>query len=150
MNKIVTTVIFCFLTCIAFGQKVKEVKWSFSSRKKADKSYEIILSATLQKPWHIYSQLTPDGGPLPTKITFSSNPLLVVSGDAKEAGKLQLNHDKAFGVDVKYFSDKVEFVQAVKLKGPVKTTVRGDIEYMICNDTKCLPPVKQSFDIKLQ
>ena len=32
----------------------------------------------------------------------------------------------------------------------MKTNVRGSIEYMICDDTKCLPPVKKFFDIKLQ
>ena len=135
----------------AFAQKESPVKWTFESHKKSDKVYEVVLTATFAKPWHVYSQFTPEGGPLPTKINFAVNPLLVVDGAPKENGGLQIKHDASFGVDVKYFSDKVEFVQTVKTRAAtVKTDVRGTIEYMVCNDTKCLPPAKQSFDIKLQ
>lgn len=145
-----TALILLFVSLPALSQSEGPAKWSFTSLKKSDKVYEISLTATLPKPWHIYSQFTPDGGPLATKITFTSNPVLTVEGDSKEKGTLLTNHDKNFGVDVKYFSDKVEFVQTIKLKGSMKTNVRGSIEYMVCDDTKCLPPVKKLFDIKLQ
>ena len=136
------------LTC--FCQSQSHVKWSFESRKKSGNVYEIILHATLAQPWHIYSQFTPDGGPLATRITFASNPIVAVEGSPKEIGKLLTHHDKNFGVDVQYFSDKVDFVQTVKPKGAVRTSVRGNIEYMICDDTKCLPPVKQTFTVEIQ
>ncbi|MGC3945478.1 MAG: protein-disulfide reductase DsbD family protein [Chryseolinea sp.] len=138
------------LAFAAFAQKESPVKWSFSSRKKADNVYEVVLSASVSKPWHIYSQFTPKGGPLATDITFATNPIVVFDGDVKESGKLLTNYDKSFKVDVKYFSDKVEFVQTVKTRGAVQTDVRGTIEYMVCDDSKCLPPVKQPFEIKLQ
>lgn len=134
----------------SLGQSSSPVTWSFESRKKSDKAYEVVLSANVPKPWHIYSQFTPEGGPLPTTITFGSNPIYVVDGAAKEAGDLTSHHDETFDVDVKYFSNKVQFIQAIKLKASVKTSVRGNIEYMVCNDNKCLPPVKQPFEIKLQ
>lgn len=138
-------------TLSAFAQKENPVKWSFESHKKSDKEYQVVLIATFAKPWHVYSQFTPDGGPLPTKISFSASPLLLVEGSIKENGTLQTKHDASFGVDVRYFSDKVEFVQTVKVRAAtVKTDIRGVIEYMVCNDTKCLPPTKQAFDIKLQ
>jgi hypothetical protein len=130
-------------------QKQDQVQWSFESRKKSDNTYEVVLRATIDKPWHIYSQLTPDGGPLATQIKFASNPITVIEGSAKEVGKLLTHHDKNFGVDVKYFSDDVEFVQTIKRKGTIKTSVRGSIEYMICDDTKCLPPVKKPFTIEI-
>lgn len=130
-------------------QKQDQVQWSFESHKKSDNTYEVVLRATIAKPWHIYSQLTPDGGPLATQITFASNPITVIEGSAKEVGKLLTHYDKNFGVDVKYFSDHVDFVQTIKRKGTIKTSVRGSIEYMICDDTKCLPPVKKSFTVEI-
>ena len=139
-----------FVSVTAFGQTKSPVTWSFSSNKKSDKVYDVVLTANLNKPWHIYSQFTPKGGPLPTKITFATNPIITIDGDTKETGKLLTDYDDNFGVDVKYFSGKVEFVQTVKMKSTAKTGVRGSIEYMVCNDEKCLPPVKQLFDIKLQ
>ena len=126
------------------------VKWIFTVTKKSDKVYEIKVTANLQKPWHIYSQNTPEGGPLPTSFTFKTNPLITVTGTPKETGKLLVIHDKNFGVDVKYYSEKVEFVQTVTLKADVKTNITGYVEFMVCNDEKCLPPKKAAFDIKLQ
>ncbi len=134
----------------AFCQADNPVQWSFSSIKKGDKIYEVTLTAAVAKPWHIYSQTTPQGGPVPTQITFKSNPLIILDGDIKETGKLQVIHDDNFKVDVKYYSDKVVFTQIVKLKAGVKTHATGILEYMVCNDEKCLPPKKIPFDITLQ
>jgi thiol:disulfide interchange protein DsbD len=150
MKYTILTTILLFFALALLAQAASPVNWSYATRKKADKVYEVVLTATLPKPWHIYSQHTPKGGPVPTKITFKANPLLTLDGDAVEAGNLKTDHDENFGVDVKYFADKVEFVQTVKLKSPVKTNVTGTIEFMVCNDEKCLPPAKQPFDVKLQ
>jgi thiol:disulfide interchange protein DsbD len=54
-----------------------------------------------------------------------------------------------FGVDVKYFSGKVDFVQLVKLKSKAKTNFTGSVEFMVCNDQQCLPPATQKFSIAL-
>jgi len=59
-------------------------------------------------------------------------------------------HDQYFNVDVKYFNNKVDFVQTVTLKADAKTSVSGTVEYMVCNDEECLPPKKVPFDLKLQ
>jgi len=150
MKRYLSVLILVSVSLTVFGQKEGPVTWSFASRKKSDKVYEIVLRATLSKPWHIYSQFTPEGGPLPTKIVFAANPVLAIDGKSTEKGKLLKDHDENFGVDVKYFSDKVEFVQTVKMRGSAKTAIHGSIEYMVCNDSICLTPVKQSFDIKLQ
>jgi thiol:disulfide interchange protein DsbD len=133
-----------------FCQSESPVKWSFESRKKSSHVYEIVLHATVAEPWHIYSQFTPDGGPLATEIIFASNPIIVMDGSPKEVGKLLTQYDKNFGVDVRYFSNSVDFVQTIKPRSAVRTSVRGNIEYMVCNDTKCLPPVKQSFTVEIQ
>ena len=138
------------LSTSLFAQIENPVTWFSMSRKKSDKVYEVVLSASLKKPWHIYSQHTADGGPLPTKITFAANPLIQLAGQAVENGSLETIHDEGFDVEVKYFADKVEFVQTVKMKGNVRTNVKGKVEYMVCNDGKCLPPAKYPFDIKIQ
>ena len=139
-----------FTTVSCKAQIEEPVKWSFTATKKSDKVYEIKVTANVQKSWHIYSQTTPDGGPVPTSFTFKPNPLITITGIPKENGKLLITHDKNFGVDVKYYSEKVEYVQTVTLKAAVKTNITGNVEFMVCNDVKCLPPKKVAFDIKLQ
>ncbi|RFM29443.1 protein-disulfide reductase DsbD domain-containing protein [Deminuibacter soli] len=138
------------VTLGAMAQVKDPVKWTFAAKKKADKVYEVTVTAVMAKPWHIYSQTTPDGGPIPTKLTFKSNPLVTMDGKAKEVGTLKVDHDQNFGVDVKYYYESVVFVQTVKLKGNVKTNIAGNVEYMACDDSQCLPPTTKSFDIKLQ
>ena len=137
------------LVCIQSFAQTGPVKWTFSTKKKTSGDFNIYLVATVPSPWHIYSQNTPSGGPLPTKITFSKNPLVSVTGNPAEEGKSKTIHDKNFGVDVIYFQNDVNFVQSVKLKTPVKTSLHGTVEYMVCNDNKCLPPVTIPFDIIL-
>ena len=133
-----------------FAQIQNPVDWTATSKKISDKVYEIHLTANLDKGWHIYSQSTPDGGPLATSVSFSRNPLLTLEGTAKEAGKLEQKHEALFGVDVKQYSDKVEFVQTVRRKGKTKTAINGTVEFMTCNDRECLPPVTKKFSVVLQ
>jgi thiol:disulfide interchange protein DsbD len=138
-----------FFSVVAVAQIKDPVKWSASSKKKGD-NYEVVLTATLPRPWHIYSQKTGEGGPLPTKLTFAKNPLLNLVGNVKEEGKMKEEYDKLFDTKVKYYGDKVDFVQTVKVKGNLKTNIGVTVEYMTCDDHQCLPPTKKTFNVALK
>ena len=143
--------VFAFLFSLMGNTQVQNpVKWSFTAKKINNTTYEVHLAATIDKGWHIYSQTTPDGGPIPTAITFSKNSLLTLSGTPKEVGKLEQHSEPLFGVDVKQYSDKVDFVQIIKLKSNVKTVVKGSVEFMVCNDKQCLPPKTVEFSVSLK
>ncbi len=133
----------------SIAQLKDPVQWDFKAVKKEANSYEIVITATLPQPWHIYSQNTPKGGPRPTIVSFNKNPLVSLDGKVKEVGKLKKEKDEIFKVNVMYYGDKVEFVQKVKVKGAIKTNLTGTVEYMVCDDEQCLPPTRKSFDIKL-
>jgi thiol:disulfide interchange protein DsbD len=148
MKRIVLLIISVFSITPGFTQIKDPVKWTALSRKKGD-SFEVVLTASLPKQWHIYSQKTGDGGPLPTTFKFTKNPLLSFNGEVKEIGKLKEEYDKNFDTKVKYYGDKVNFVQGVKLKSKVKTNVNVTVEYMTCDDSQCLPPTKKSFNVSL-
>ena len=150
MKRSVFLIIGLFIMLAGKTQMKDPVQWNFSTIKKSGKVYEITYTATIEKPWHIYSQTTPKGGPVPTKIVYKTNPLAAITGTAKENGSLKDVHDEYFGVDVKYFADKVSFVQTVNLKSEVKTNITGTIEYMVCNDSQCHTQKKVSFDLKLE
>jgi hypothetical protein len=149
MRKFLLLIVVACFSISGFAQLKNPVKWIFTSKKVNATSYEIHLTATLESGWHLYSQTTPDGGPIPTSIEFIKNPLVLIEGPAKELGKLEQRHEELFGVDVKQFSSKVDFVQIVKLKGKAKTAISGTIEFMTCNDHECLPPSAQKFSVAL-
>jgi DsbC/DsbD-like thiol-disulfide interchange protein len=133
---------------VAMAQSSKEVKWAFSSKKIADKTYEVRMTATVNSGWHIYSQKLEVDGPIPTAFTFTKNPLVVLEGAPNEVGKVISKNEEVWGGVVRYFENKVEFVQKVKIKGG-KTKLAGKVEYMVCNDEKCLPPAETEFTVAI-
>ena len=150
MKKIITASFLLLIANMLFAQIQNPVSWTATAKKINDKTYEIHLTANIQNGWHVYSQTTPDGGPVPTSISFTKNPLLDFDGNAKEVGKMEQRHEPLFGVDVKQFSDKVDFVQIVKLKAKVKTSADVAVEFMVCNDKQCLPPTTKKFSVALK
>lgn len=136
-------------TAVSLQAQVKDpVSWKFEAKKKGTGAYEFVATATLDKPWHIYSQKT-GKGPLPTKFTFNPNPLLQLEGAVIESGKLEKVFDNNFNAEVLSFAGKVVFKQLIKVKTAVKTNISGKIEFMVCNNEQCLPPTKKLFDVVL-
>jgi thiol:disulfide interchange protein DsbD len=109
-----------------------------------------VARAILEKGWYIFSQNTPDGGPIPTSFRFNRNPMIEMTSVVKEVGKMENRYDKLFGVDVRRYSEEVSFVQVVSVKGKVKTNVSGSIEYMLYNEKETLPPMTNRFIVELK
>ena len=147
MRKLIFVLVLVLIVEAAGAQQ--KLNWSYSAKKIADNKYEVHLVATPPAGWHIYSQLTPEGGPVPTSFKFNNNALLDLKGKVTEKGKLITYYDKNFKVDVKYFEGKADFIQVVTIKGKVKTNLSGEVESMICNDRVCLPPTVEKFNVAL-
>lgn len=151
MKQIIATVAAVLVSMTIMAQSKTKVTWTYTAKKIADKKYEVRLSAAIQNGWHLYSQnLDADAIALPTTVTFNKNPLVVIQGKAKEEGKLINEFDKATQSKSKYYKDKVEFVQVITLKAKAKTSVNGEVEFMVCDDKSCLPPSKVPFTIAIQ
>ena len=132
-----------------FAQSNKEVKWSFSAKKIADKVYEVHLTALVNGDFHIYAQNVGVEGPIPTSFTFTKNPLLLLDGKVKEVGKVVKKNEEVWGGVVNYYERSVDFVQTVKVKGSAKTNLAGKVEYMVCDNEKCLPPAETTFSVAI-
>ena len=127
----------------------QKLSWTYSAKSLGNNKYEVRMVATPPTGWHIYSQFTPDGGPVPTTFKFNNNALVGLQGAVAEKGKVTTYFDKNFKVNVKYFEGRAEFVQVVTLKGKIKTNLSGEVESMICNDRTCMPPTTNKFNIAL-
>lgn len=147
MKKLIT---FLLIACIGKAglAQLNPVNWGFTAKKIANKTYEIRLTANLESGWHLYSQIQPDDAiAIPTEIKFNNNPLLNFDGKIKESGKMEKFKDDKLGISANQYSQKVEFVQVVKLKGNVKTNINGSVAYQTCDDAKCLPPKTVTFSL---
>lgn len=138
---------FMFVAAAA-AQIENPVKWSYSAKKISAKVYDIYVTAAIDPKWHMYAQEAGEG-PEPTTFMFSKNPLVKLDGKVKEEGKLEKQYDENFKSVLKYYSNKVSFVQRVTLKSTAATVVKGTVSYMVCNDRKCLPPKEIPFTVKV-
>jgi hypothetical protein len=122
------------------AQTSKQVNWTYTTKKIADKTYEVHMTASINGDYHLYAQDAGGDGPIPTAFSFSKNPVLQLNGKVKEVGSLVKKFDKTWNHDLKYYEKNVDFVQVVKLKANIKTDLIGKVEFMVCNDRQCLPP----------
>lgn len=146
--------LFALIIVLSLGTIVKAqnpISWTFSSQKIADNTYEVQLTATIQAGWHLYSQQQPDDAiAIPTEIKITKNPLFALEGPIKEKGKMEKFHDAKLDVSANQYSNKVVFIQTVKVKASAKTNVTGTVEFQTCNDEKCLPPKTVTFSVAIK
>ena len=135
--------IFLLLTVVSltsvFSQIHDPVKWTTAVKKISETEYDLISTATIDPGWHLYSQDVPEDGPIPTYFDFQENPHFKAIGGVKE-DKGITEMDPVFEMIIKYFDNKANFTQRIELTGNQGTTVKGEVEFMVCDDTNCLPP----------
>jgi len=148
MKYLSITFILIFLRLSVFAQIEQPVKWAYAAKKISDKEAVIFIKATIDNGWHIYSQNTKDGGPVKTSFAFAPAPGYSVIGTTAEPKPIT-HFEKSFGMDVSYFENTVIFQQKIKLKKD-QTVVKGSLEYMTCNDHKCLPPSDVDFSVSIK
>lgn len=144
--------LFIFLLVVSFisyAQSSKQVQWAYAAKKIGDKTYELHITATIGENYHMYAQDAGVEGPLPTTFKFTGNPLAAPDGKVKEVGKVVKKFESAWNGSVNYYEKTVDFIQVVKLKGNIKTNVGGSVEFMVCNDNRCLPPSTVEFKVNV-
>ena len=149
MKKLYIVVLLSVFTVALHAQSAKQVQWAYTAKKIADKVYEVHMTATIGANYHMYAQNVGVEGPLPTTFKFVSNPLAGFDGKVKEDGKLIKKKEDVWGGTVQFYENTVDFVQTVKLKGNIKTNVAGSVEFMVCNDSRCLPPSTIEFKVNV-
>ncbi len=137
-----------FSASAAFSQLEKPITWAYGAKRLNANEVEIQLKATLDEGWHIYSQFLKPNGPQKTTITFKPSSEYTIVGKTVEPQPIKY-YDKNFKMEVSYFAKQVIFKQKVKLKGNT-ATVRGTVEFAVCDESKCLPPDEVSFSIPVK
>ncbi|WP_298500301.1 thioredoxin family protein [uncultured Algibacter sp.] len=126
---------------VGYSQILEPVKWKTSTEKISDTEYNLISTATIESGWHLYSQDVPDDGPIPTTFTFddANGAFKFIGNTSEDEGHIV--DDPVFQMKIKFFEKSAVFIQKVQLMGDVKT-VNGFVEFMVCDDGRCLPPTE--------
>lgn len=149
MKWIKTIFLFLFFIATASAQILNPVKWAWKAEPLKNNEYNLIFTATIEKGWHTYSQFVGEGGPVPTSFVFEKNDAIEIIGKTTEKGdKVIEGIDPFFGINVKKFDEKVVFIQKVKVLK--NTVIKGSLEYMVCDESRCLPPDTKEFEFELK
>ena len=141
--------LFTIISFNLFSQIQDPVDWSFSVEDLSNNTYNLIIEANIEKGWRIYSQHVDDDGPIPTSFQFIETQDFTLIGDVLE-GNSMTKFDPVFEMDLSYFEDKAIFKQKITILNDTLSSIKGELEFMVCNATMCLPPdyVDMFFELK--
>ena len=142
----------CVLMALQIGdaRAQNEASFGISVEPKVARIGEAVavwIDVSLSDDWHIYSTTLPPGGPIPTEIVLSGAGFRQV-GQAIQPEPI-VERDPNFDMDVEYYHTEVRFgMRAEVVEGaPGVKTLSGEITYMLCNATQCLPPETHVFEV---
>ena len=141
---------FALAPCMA--QIINPVKWSAKVDKITDTEYNLVMNGIIDSGWHLYSQFTPENGPLPAEFKFeNSKANYELVGKTKES-PYKKQYNDVFEVDEYYFEKNVTFTQKVKVSNSKLTSIIAMIDYQVCKEvcinqdftfTFTLPEIKE-------
>ncbi len=64
-----------------------------------------------------------------------------------EVTKAKMKFDEGFKMELGTISGRAELRQVVRFTQPGTHTIKGEIEYQVCDDATCLPPKYEPFSL---
>lgn len=143
MKKIFLLLLAFFAIANGTAQILDPVKWTSKTEKISDTEFNLVFEAIIENGWHVYSQFTPDGGPLPLELSFQNQKgNFELMGKASESNT-QKQFNDVFGVDEIFFSKKAVIKQKVKITNGNIGKIDAQLDYQVCKDV-CIN-LKKSF-----
>ncbi|MBK8340055.1 MAG: hypothetical protein IPK99_08720 [Flavobacteriales bacterium] len=125
------------------------IQWSFSASTSDGDLVEVHLDARIEPGWHIYAlELPRDDGPLPTVVRIAPGMDHDVRGAVQEPQPVE-EMDPNFGMLVRHHSGAPRFGVTIVRRTVEAFDLHGEVEYMMCNDKTCLPPVAVPFKLNI-
>ena len=142
---------FFFIQCTSLLIAQNHVTWSFNYDNV---NSNILINGTIEEGWHLYSQKTPaNSGPIPVTVNIIKKNGLKLIGKCEEKIEPHEIFDVNFDSKVYLFENKYLAEQKIKIK-KTKTQhlkqLNGSVLYMVCDDSRCMPPIEVPFTIQLK
>ena len=129
-----------FFTGMTFLHAQQPVTWETSVEKVSETEYNLIIKASIEEGWHLYSQLKPEGEitPIPTGFQFKNDDNAYESIGSPTESRPIKEYDKVFEMDLYFFDHSATFTQKIKLLKPGLTAIFATVAYQACDDKKCI------------
>lgn len=135
------------ISSLANGQIFEPIKWSHELKITGKTTGEIIHKATIEAGWHLYGMNIPPDGPRPTRFVYEQLINAQKKGEVVSASKLIDVYDQSFQMNLSWYANEAVFIQKITFKDAATVKVEGFIEYMACDDERCLPPAEEGFSL---
>lgn len=139
--------IVALISQLGSGQIFEPVKWSHELKITGQTTGELIHKATIEKSWHLYGMNIPENGPRPTQIVYENLVNAQKSGGIIAKSKLIDVYDNSFQMNLSWYANEAIFVQKITFQDATQVKVEGYVEYMACDDERCLPPAQDEFSL---
>lgn len=114
------------------------VEWDTEVKKIAEDEYQLVINASIEDKWHLYSQELPEGGALPTVFIYeNAGEKYELVGNTEESDAIT-EFDKVFEMDLSYFAYNATFTQNIKLLDTSLARINAKVEYQACDDKACI------------
>ena len=130
---------------VAKAQILEPVQWTVETEKLNKNEYNIVFKAEIEDGWHLYSQNTPFGGPMPLYFEFIDTLGIERQGGVAEP-KAIVHYSDIFEIDEHFFEKEAVFTQRVKLLDDA-ATVTGVITGQTCKES-CIQ-LEYEFEVQL-
>ena len=138
---------FTALTLVSTAQIFDPVKWDFSQKKLSENEIELSFKANIDKGWYVYSQNAGEG-PVSTEFTFENSDKFILSGNVVEQDPLE-EFDPNFDAILRYFKNEAVFTQIIQVNSVEDFQINGEVYFMTCDSTQCLPPEALEFTFNI-
>ena len=132
------TFLVLLLPMMAKAQILEPVQWTVETEKLNKNEYNIVFKAEIEDHWHLYSQYTPFGGPMPLYFEFTDTLGIERIGGVVEP-KAIIKYSDIFEIDEHFFENEAVFTQKVKLVDDA-ATVAGVITGQACKESCAFIP----------
>ena len=139
------TFLFMLVPVVAKAQILEPVQWTVETEKLNKNEYNIVFKAEIEDGWHLYSQNTPFGGPMPLYFEFIDTLGIERKGGVEEP-KAIVHYSEIFEIDEHFFEKEAVFTQRVKLLDDA-ATVTGVITGQTCKES-CIQ-LEYEFEVQL-
>ncbi|ASB48596.1 protein-disulfide reductase DsbD family protein [Alkalitalea saponilacus] len=129
------------------AQVLEPVKWEFSANRIDEKRVEVVAEATIDDNWYLYSIRIPEGGPIPTSLNIDESVQYRLDGELRQEPEPVPTFDEAFQMELGYLADRARIIQRLELQSADEVTISGYVEFMVCDDHRCLPPAQIDFEL---
>ena len=144
MKRLAMSLLLGLIVLAVQGQMVNPVHFSSQLKKLKGSEGEIIFSATIDNGWHVYSTEMGDDGPISATFNVVKMEGVETVGKLTPRGNIIKQYDKMFGMELRFFEKKAQFVQKVRFTKP-QYVIDCYLEFGACNDEMCLPPTEVAF-----